>query len=313
MKLIQNFLTENECYKRNVRIKVKGAMLHSTGANNPYLKRYVQPNIEGIGVNKYNNHWNQYRPEGRQVCVHGFIGKLDNGDIATVQTLPWDMKGWHAGGDANGSYIGVEICEDNLSNTDYFNKVYKEAVELYAYLCKEFSLDPMTQIICHSEGYKKGIASNHSDVMHWFPKHGKSMDTFRADVKSHMEETVPQPQPQSQPTLAHKVGETVKINGVYTSSTSDKKLKPAVTTGTITKIIEGARNPYLLNNGNIGWVNDGCIASASAPVNNKKSNEEIADEVIKGLWGNGNDRKVRLTNAGYDYKAIQTIVNNKLR
>jgi cell division septation protein DedD len=37
-------------------------------------------------------------------------------------------------------------------------------------------------VICHSEGYKRGIASNHGDVMHWFPKHGKSMDTFRADV-----------------------------------------------------------------------------------------------------------------------------------
>ncbi len=38
-------------------------------------------------------------------------------------------------------------------------------------------------IICHSEGCKLGIASNHGDVMHWFPKHGKSMDTFRAAVK----------------------------------------------------------------------------------------------------------------------------------
>ena len=39
-------------------------------------------------------------------------------------------------------------------------------------------------IICHCEGYKQGIASNHGDVMHWFPKHGKSMDTFRLDVKA---------------------------------------------------------------------------------------------------------------------------------
>lgn len=48
------------------------------------------------------------------------------------------------------------------------------------------------------------------------------------------------------------------------------------------------------------------------PVANKKSNEEIAEEVIKGKWGNGTDREVRLTNAGYNYKEIQTIVNNKL-
>lgn len=45
---------------------------------------------------------------------------------------------------------------------------------------------------------------------------------------------------------------------------------------------------------------------------NKKSNEEIANEVIQGKWGNGGDRKNRLTNAGYDYEAIQNIVNQKL-
>ncbi len=43
-----------------------------------------------------------------------------------------------------------------------------------------------------------------------------------------------------------------------------------------------------------------------------KSNEEIANEVIAGKWGNGNDREVKLTNAGYDSSAIQKIVNDKL-
>lgn len=41
----------------------------------------------------------------------------------------------------------------------------------------------------------------------------------------------------------------------------------------------------------------------------KKSNEEIAREVLKGLWGNGQERKNRLTAAGYDYNAVQSIVN----
>lgn len=44
----------------------------------------------------------------------------------------------------------------------------------------------------------------------------------------------------------------------------------------------------------------------------RKSNEEIADEVIKGLWGNGEERKIRLTQDRYDYNAIQDIVNKKL-
>lgn len=52
---------------------------------------------------------------------------------------------------------------------------------------------------------------------------------------------------------------------------------------------------------------------APAPVEpSKKSNEEIANEVLEGKWGNGEDRKNRLTAAGYDYNTIQGIVNDKL-
>lgn len=160
----------------------KGIMVHSTGANNPWLKRYVGPDDGLLGKNQYNNHWNQDKPGGRQVCVHAFIGKLADGSIATYQTLPWNHRGWHAGGTANNSHIGFEICEDGLTDASYFSAVYKEALELCVHLCKLYGLSEK-DIICHSEGYKRGIASNHGDVMHWFPKHGKSMDTFRADVK----------------------------------------------------------------------------------------------------------------------------------
>ena len=45
----------------------------------------------------------------------------------------------------------------------------------------------------------------------------------------------------------------------------------------------------------------------------KKSNEEIAREVIQGKWGNGADRKKRLTDAGYDYDTIQTLVNKLVK
>ena len=43
-----------------------------------------------------------------------------------------------------------------------------------------------------------------------------------------------------------------------------------------------------------------------------KSNEQLADEVINGKWGNGTDRKNRLTAAGYNHEAVQTIVNERL-
>lgn len=199
MNLNKLIFTENACYKAGRKITVKGIMVHSTGANNPWLKRYVGPDDGKLGKNQYNNHWNTYHPGGREVCVHGFIGKLADGTVATYQTLPWDHRGWHAGGSANNTHIGFEICEDGLTDGTYFKKVYTEAVELCAYLCKQFGLTEK-DIICHSEGYKRGIASNHGDVMHWFPKHGKSMDTFRAAVKALLEKDSTTEQEQEQPT-----------------------------------------------------------------------------------------------------------------
>lgn len=232
MKLIKCILTKNHCYKAGRTIKPQGVMVHSTGANNPKLSRYVQPNIQGIGNNTYNNDWNRPTPGGRRVCVHAFIGKLANGDIATVQTLPWNWRGWHGGKSvSNDKYIGFEICEDGLTDATYFNNVYQEAVELVAMLCKEYKLDPLKDgvVICHSEGYKRGIASNHSDVMHWFPKHGKDMDDFRNDVAKQLGcVTVSTSQPylakvtanrlnvRSGAGTSHKVVTTVKKNDVYT-------------------------------------------------------------------------------------------------
>ena len=133
MNLRKLIFTENACYKAGRKITPKGIMVHSTGANNPNLRRYVGPDDGLLGVNQYNNHWNQDRPDGRQVCVHAFIGKLKDGSIATYQTLPWNHRGWHAGGDANNTHIGFEICEDGLTDASYFNAIYKEAVELCAW------------------------------------------------------------------------------------------------------------------------------------------------------------------------------------
>lgn len=198
MNLKQLFLTENECYKIGTKHTVKGIMVHSTGANNPNLKRYVGPDDGLLGVNANNNHWNQLRPDGRQVCVHAFIGKLNNGIIATYQTLPWDIAGWHSGSGSKGNannmgYIGFEICEDGLTDLGYFNAVYNEAVELCVMLCQKYNLTE-NNIICHSEGAAQGIASNHADVMHWFPKHKLSMDLFRQKVNEKLKLTAQIPQ-----------------------------------------------------------------------------------------------------------------------
>ena len=57
------------------------------------------------------------------------------------------------------------------------------------------------------------------------------------------------------------------------------------------------------------------ILTGGKPVSSgtaKKSNEQLANEVIDGKWGNGADRQKRLTAAGYNPAAVQAIVNRKL-
>lgn len=187
MNLHTVLATHNECYIKNSGTKwtPKGIMVHSTGCNNPNLRRYVGPDDGLLGNNQNKNYWNTYRPGGQQICCHAFIGRLADNTIATYQILPWTCKGWNNGGSSNNTHIAFEICEDDLTDKDYFDAVYKEAVELTVYLCRMFNID-VSNVIDHNEGHKKGIASGHVDVSHWFPKFGKSMDTFRADVKTEL-------------------------------------------------------------------------------------------------------------------------------
>lgn len=201
---LQCMMTQSTCY-RGTRVQdVVGVLWHSTGANNTTIKRYVQPDdkasnrdylISLIGKNAYNNDWNHIE---REAGVSAFIGTLADGSVATVQVLPWNYRNWGCGSGAKGScnngWVQFEICEDNLTNKDYFDKVYKEACELTAFLCKKFKLDPMGTascgtvakvpvITCHADSYKLGLGSNHGDVLTWFKKFGKTMDDVRADVK----------------------------------------------------------------------------------------------------------------------------------
>lgn len=195
MNLHKVLATKNYCYTCGRKMsKILGIMVHSTGCNNPNLRRYVAPNDGLLGPASSMN-WNQEYINGvkNYIGVHAFIGKLYDGSVATYQVQEWDTRCNHcgvgtSGKSGNNNYISFEICEDNLKNEDYFNTVYKEAVELCAYLCELYNLDPLTQIVCHSEGYAKGFASNHADVMHWFKLYGKTMNQFRTDVYDEMED-----------------------------------------------------------------------------------------------------------------------------
>lgn len=216
MNLIQCFQTHSKWYKEAVRGGTPiGVLWHDTGAGNPYIKRYVQPYkgdanydemIELLGKNKYNNDWNH---TNRNAGLNAWIGKLQDGSIATVQAGEWDLHPWGCGSGSKGScngyiinngksqyvkpmWIQFEICDDGYKDKDYFLAVYKEACEFTAYICNLFGIDPfgtyefngvsVPTILCHKDSHALKLGSNHADVIKWFNKFGYSMEDVRNDV-----------------------------------------------------------------------------------------------------------------------------------
>lgn len=178
------YQTKCDCYKAKKPITPVGIFVHSTGANNPNLKRYVDDEAH-LGKNQYGNHWNR---AGLTVQVHAFIGKDKNGNVAVAETLPQNIACWGCGKGAKGSYnynptahIQFEICEQQ-GDREYFDKVFACAIEYCAELCKKYGWDE-NRITSHIEAAKAGYASNHGDPEHWMKQYGKDMNWFRAEVK----------------------------------------------------------------------------------------------------------------------------------
>lgn len=187
MEIVESILTENPCYKAGKKIQVKGLMLHSVGCPQPSAQAFV-------------SRWNN--AASARACVHAFI---DGNTGKVYQTLPWNHRAWHCGGSGNNTHIGVEMCEpacikytggasftcsDRESALALVKRTYDTAVELFAFLCKQFNLDPLANgvIVGHKEGHDRGIASGHADPEHLWSglQSGYTMDGFRKDVGAAM-------------------------------------------------------------------------------------------------------------------------------
>ena len=203
-KPLECIMSQSTCYKNTKKMEVFGVLWHSTGANNAFIKRYVQPDdnaknraelLKKIGTNTYKNDWNHVV---RQAGVNAFIGKLADGSVAAVQTLPWNYRPWGCGSGAKGTcndhWIQFEICEDALTDKTYFDKIFEEGCQLTAYLCKMYGIDPygtvtfnsvkVPTILDHTGAHGLKLGSDHGDIQYWFKKYGKTMASVRSRVKS---------------------------------------------------------------------------------------------------------------------------------
>lgn len=176
--IVEAFTAKNKCYQAGAPLRPQGLMLHSIGTPQPsaaVLARY----------------FDQYQPGGQSVCVHAFV----QADGTVYQTLPWEMRGWHCGGAANNTHIGIEMTEPSAGvayaeAAEQITGTYHAAVELFAQLCEMYSLDPLADgvIIGHAEGHRRGVASNHADPEYLWNAYGMgyTMDGFRAAVAEAM-------------------------------------------------------------------------------------------------------------------------------
>ena len=196
MRIVEHFAANSPCYQQNVRKADSryilfqsrgpvGLMLHSVGCAQPDAKVFA-------------DRWNR---ADNEALAHAVL----QADGTVYQTLPWSFRCWHAGGSANDTHIGVEMTEPSairyIGKGAAFNILdleearaqargtYNTAAELFAKLCDQFGLDPLTDIISHAEGAKRGIASTHADPEHLWQGLGMnySMDTFRAEVRRRLD------------------------------------------------------------------------------------------------------------------------------
>lgn len=193
MNITKNYITQFKRYGEKRDGEFDSIEIHSIGT--------AQSSAE-----KVRESMNQYNPGG---IVHAIV----DADIEdkVLEILPFDNICWADAGYGNHHSYAVEICESNymkyqpnsasysiLNNTSFIANIqrgYNNAVKYIAIKCKEFGFDPckklsngLYQVYSHQEANVKGLASAHVDPTHIWSKIGKTMDTFRADVKAEMDD-----------------------------------------------------------------------------------------------------------------------------
>ena len=256
-------------------------MVHSTGANNAYIKRYVGPDDGILGANQYGNHWNK---SNATKCVHAFIGKVADGSVKVYQTLPWDHRCWGVGSGNKGSYnsthIQFEICEDGLTNEEYYNQAFTLAKELCAFLCALYGIST-DNIVGHYEAAAAGYGSNHGDPKNWQKKFGGSMAQFRADVKAMLGQV------ESNTTVAKPEAEPVTEKKETPASTTTQTASEVISMKTLRKGDKGTQVrvlQWLLNeNGHNAGTVDGIFGANTQ--NAVKAFQKAAGLSVDGVVG----------------------------
>ena len=177
--------TSNGAYRSGRVISPAGCVNHSVGCAQPSADVFWKI------MNKPDAGWG----------VNAILGDFHKGEGKIILALNWNGRPWGCGSGRKGSWnntkVQWEICEpaghtyaggqmigyDVSKNQGYFDRMWKMVVAWNVYVIKMFGY-PVSELNDHAESFKAGYGSNHGDVGHWWPKHGKSMDDLRREVQS---------------------------------------------------------------------------------------------------------------------------------
>lgn len=248
---------------------------------------------------------------------HGGSADFIVDDTEIVQYSP-DVENylcWHAGIDysggtaeyhgkcTNANSIGIEICSTNpnWSKYDKANSpkwsftaaAVARAAELVKYLMEKYKI-PAANVIRHWDVCHKECPG----VIGWNPRSGS--EAKWQDFKKLIGTST---------TANTTATEKPKVNTpIYRVR---KSANDATTQIGAYVVLSNAKKQADSHTGYSVYDMNGKLVYS--PSTKKKSVTELAREVIAGKWGNGTERKTRLTAAGYDYAAVQAEVNRLLR
>ena len=270
-------------------------------------------------------------PEGREASCNYGIGT--EGRVCLI--VDEANRSWCSSSSSNDQRaITIECASDKTHPYAMNDAVYNKLVELCADICKRNGITKLLWLgdkdtsLAYSP--KKGEAiltahrwfANKSCPGDWlYNRYTQLAEAVNKKLGS-SGATADKPVVKQKQKLKFKVGDTVKFTGClhYTSSYAGATAKGCKAgLAKVTRISEGKPHPYHLQavagKGSTvyGWVNEADVTANTSSTPVKKSIDELAREVIRGDWGNGQDRKNRLTAAGYNYSEVQKRVNQMLK
>lgn len=239
-------------------------------------------------------------------------------------------RSWCTSSSANDNRaITIEVASDTTEPYTVNAKAYAGLLDLVTDICKRNGIKKLVwstnknDRVNHLNGCNMTVHRDYANKScpgdYLYNLHGKIAEEVNKRLSATSTPSTPATPTPS--TASYNEGDVVNFTGClhYTSSYAGATAKACKAgQAKVTRFSKGNPHPYHLQavagKGSTvyGWVNASDIAGL-INTTTLKSVDEMAKEVIKGLWGVGQDRKNRLTSAGYNYSEIQARVNQLLK